>query len=248
MKKQLLFLTACILGANVAMAQYAGQVATNMGGGGADQSGTAGAIATLLGPISDAKAKRTFNPEEFQGSPYTNNNFLPTRVFYKDEDMGALYYRYNAYNGEIEVKESPAQDGIRALGRDKNIAILDGKNRMSFKTYIDRNKNTLNGYLTQLVDGENYDLYRRIRIKYTEGQKAANSFVKAIPSRFSQFTEYYVQKEGINRIDEFEGNNRSLYRLVGSENKDALKSFIKENNLNPKDEQDLIRIFQHLNK
>ncbi len=219
-----------------------------MGGGGADQSGTAGAIATLLGPISDANAKRTFNEEEFQGSPYTSNTYLPTRVFYKDEDMGSMYYRYNAYNGEIEVKESPAQQGIRALGRDKNIAILDGKSRMSFKTYIDRNNNTLNGYLTHLVDGEEFDLYRRIRVKYTEGQKAANSFVKAIPSRFSQFTEYYVQKKGVDRIDEFEVNNRNLYKLVGSEKKDDLKSFLKENNLSPKEEQDLIQIFQHLNK
>lgn len=202
----------------------------------------------LLGPITDANAKRTFNEEEFQGSPYTNNSFLPTRIFYKDEDMGAIYYRYNAYNGEIEVKESPVQEGIRALGRDKNIAILDGKSRMSFKTFIDRNNNTLNGYLTHLVDGEEYDLYRRIRIKYTEGQKAANSFVKAIPSRFSQFTEYYVQKKGVDRIDEFEGNNRSLYKLVGSENKDSLKSFMKENDLSPKEEQDLIRIFEHLNE
>ena len=248
MKKQLLFVTILFLSAHLAFAQYAGQVATNMSSGGAAQGATAGAIATLLGPIKEANTKRTFNPEEFQGSPYTNNSFLPTRVFYKDEDMGPLYYRYNAFNGEIEVKESPAEEGIRALGRDKNIAILNGKYPMSFKTFIDRNNNTLNGYLTQLVDGEEFDLYRRIRVKYTEGQKAANSFVKAVPSRFSQFTEYYVQKKGVNRIDEFVGNNRSLYQLVGSQGKNDLKSFLKENDLNPKEEQDLIRIFQYLNE
>lgn len=230
------------------MGQFSGQVATNMSGGGAAQGATAGAIATLLGPVSDAKAKRSFNLDDFQGSPYTNNNFQPTRVFYKDEDMGRLFYRYNALNNEIEVKQNPQEEGIRALGRDKNIAIMVDGNPMSFKTFVDRNKNTLNGYLTLLEEGENYDLYRRIRVKFTEGQKAANSFVKAIPARFSQFTEYYVQEKGVNRIDEFDVKNRSLYKLVGSDKKSAIKSYVKENGLNIKDEQDLIQVFQHLNQ
>ena len=71
-------------------------------------------------------------------------------------------------------------------------------------TFIDKGGNTMNGYLTQLVNGEHYDLFRRVHVKFTEGAPAQNSFVKAIPSRFSQFTEYYIQKKGVDRVDELQ--------------------------------------------
>ena len=232
--------------AGTAFGQFTGQIATNMSAGGADAGGTAGAINTLLGPVTDANQKRTINWDEFQGSPYTNNSFQPTQLFYKDENMGTVFYRYNALNEEIEVKQSVLEEGIRALGRDKNIAILNNGFPMSFKTFIDRNNNTLNGYLTVLMEGPKFTLYKRIRVKYTEGAPAANSFVKATPSRFAQFEEYYIQKEGVNRIDELDQRKGTIYKL-DSDRKEEIKAFMKENKLDVKTQSDLIRIVQFLN-
>ncbi|MDG1572091.1 hypothetical protein OZ410_07170 [Robiginitalea sp. M366] len=242
-----LTLTAFVCITGSAMAQFTGQIATNMSSGGAAQGATAGAISTLLGPVTDANAKRSFNLEEFQGSPYTSNTFKPTQLLYKEEDMGTVFYRYNALNEEIEIKQSLLEEGIRALGRDKNIAILVDGNPMSFKTFIDRNNNTLNGYLSVLAEGPNFTLYKRIRVKFTEGAPAANSFVKATPSRFAQFEEYYVQKAGVNRIDELDQRKGAIYRLDPAR-KDAIKAYLKENNLDVKDQADLVRIIQFLNQ
>lgn len=246
MTTRILTLASLVLTTSTAIAQFSGQVATNMSAGGAAQGATAGAISTLLGPVSDANSKRQINWEEFQGSPYTSNNFLPTQLIYKNEDMGTVFYRYNALNEEIEVKESLLQEGIRALGRDKNIAILNDGNPMSFKTFIDKNNNTLNGYLTTLVQGGKFTLYKRIRVKYTEGAPAANSFVKATPSRFAQFEEYYIQEEGVNRIDELNQRKGQIYKLDAAR-KDEIKAFMKENNLDVKDQADLVQIVQFLN-
>ncbi len=228
--------------------QYSGQVASNLSQGGAT-AGSTGAIANLLGPIRDALSKRSFNTEEFQGTPYVSNNFQSTTLYYGDEKIGAIYYRYNALNEEIEIKEQNIEGvGIRALGRDKKIKILNNEKHMSFMTFINLKGRTLNGYLTQLAEGETYDLYKRIHVKFTEGSPAANSFVKAIPSRFSHYTEYYVQKASIDRIDEIPLKNRQFLKLIKVDNNMDLKAFIKENKLDIKKEQDLIALINYLNE
>jgi len=229
--------------------QFSGQVATTMSSGGAAQGDTAGAIAMLLGPISDANSKRAVNWEDFQGSPYTTDEFQPAELFYKNDKIGTIFYRHNALNEEIEIKESKNQQGIRGLNRDKNIIIeVEGK-PMRFMTFIDKGGKTMNGYLTQLVDGEHYDLYRRVHVKFTEGAPAQNSFVKAIPSRFSQFTEYYIQKKGVDRVDELQQKNSKLYALAeNSEQKQLLKAFLKDNNLDVDNEEDLVRLIMFLDR
>lgn len=228
--------------------QYTGQIASNLSQGGAATGSTA-AIANLLGPISDAISKRSFSTEEFQGSPYVSNNFQPTTLYYGDEKIVAIYYRYNALNEEIEIKEQNIEGiGIRALGRDKKINILNNGKHMSFMTFIDIKGRTLNGYLTQLAKGETYDLYKRIHVKYTAGSPAANSFVKAIPSRFSHYHEYYIQKASIDRIDEISLKNRQLLKLIKEDKNVELKAYIKKNKLDIKKEQDLIALINYLNE
>ena len=231
-----------------AAGQYSGQVQSNMSSGGANAGSTA-QIQGLLGPISDALNKRTFNLEDFKGSPYTNNEFQKTELFYETEKLGPLFYRYNALNQEIEIKmENNENEGIRALGRDKKIAILvDGK-KTSFKTFIDKDGKTLNGYLTALTLDGKVSLYKRQYVKYTEGKKAENSFVQAVPSKFTHYVGYYLEIEGQNRIDEIELKNKKLLNMLSSDSRSKLQDFLKENKLNIKKEYDLIRAVRFLNE
>ena len=229
-----------------ANAQTAGQVANYSSSGGAGYS-SIGQLNAVLGPISDTKQKLATKQQNFQGSPYTSDLFLPTTLFYGEENLGELYYRYNAFNEEIEIKKTNLDtEGIRALGRDKKIAVLVNGKPMSFKTFIDKKGLTQNGYLTLIKAGK-YALYQRTDIKYTEGQKAQNSFVPAIPPRFSQFTEYYLEVDGKNRIDELELSNRKLLKLVADDDKESLKAFLKENKLKISDEKEVMEALDFLN-
>ncbi len=248
MKNRLLTLTLSVAISGLSYGQFSGQIQTTMGGGGAAQGATAGAIATLLGPVSDASQKRTMEWESFAGSPYTNNDYKPAELFYKDEKVGPVYYRYNALNEEIEIKESPVQEGLRGLSRDKNIILKVEGNPMRFMTFIDKEGKTLNGYLTQLVDGKNFDLYKRTRVKFTEGSKSSNSFVKDTPGRFSQFEEYYIQKTGVDRIDELVPKKGKLYNQMDSDQKAGLKAFIKENDLDLDNDKDLMSIILYMDR
>ena len=127
-----------------------------------------------------------------------------------------------------------------------NLITADGKS-FSFSTFIDKKGLTQNGYLTKLVDGK-YSFYKRYDVKYTQGQKAMNSFVKATPPRFSKFTEYYLEMDGRNRIDELELSNRKLLRLVDADQREALKLYLKENKIKINKESDVFKALAFLNK
>lgn len=233
--------------AQIGFGQYAGQASSNMSAGGGQ--GATGQIYDLMGPISERSKKNEDVYSEFQGSPYISNKFQSTTMFYGQENMGQIFYRYNALNEEIEIKKTNDEDApIQGLARDKKISILSNGKKMSFKTFTTSKKNTLNGYLTTIIDGKTYDLYKRNYVKFTEGKPAPNSFVKAVPARFSNFTEYYFQKEGTNRMDEIRLKNRQLLKLLDNSNRNALKTYLKENDLNIKNEADLIKAFAFLNQ
>ncbi|MFH6602262.1 hypothetical protein ACEZ3G_02145 [Maribacter algicola] len=239
----LMIFGACSLG----VAQYAGQASTTMSAGGGQ--GATGQIYDLMGPISERSAKTAERYVDFQGSPYVSNTFLPTTMYYGNENVGKIFYRHNALNDEIEIRQTTSdEEPLKSLSRDKEVSILvDGK-RLSFRTFVTSKKKTLNGYLLNLMDGETYKLYKRTHVKFTEGKPAPNSFVKAVPNRFSQFTEYYLQKEGVNRIDEISQKNSKLLKLVEGPKKEELKNYLKENKLNIKNEADLVKAVQFLNQ
>ncbi len=195
---------------------------------------------------------RTVNPsfENITGSAYLTDYFLPTKLYYEGEFMKNIYYRYNAYNQEIEVKQNSTGNiqNVASLNKDKKIAILVDNHKMSFKTFVTSKEKTLNGYLIMLLDGNEYDLYKREHIIFSSGRVSTNSFVSAVPNRFTTFTEYYFQKEGVNRIDEILPNNNKFLKLLDGQTKSSMKSFTKENKLNVKDEADLTKVFEELNK
>lgn len=247
MKKILMFAITAIASTTL-QAQYSGQIPTNLGG--ASQNAAAGAvISNFLGPVNEAYQKRReIDLDKFQGSPYTSNIFIPTMLKYNDEVVGSIYYRYNALNEEVEIKKTSSEEEVyQALVKDKEISLIVNGKPLSFKTFITEKKATTNGYLTLIQKGEQYDLYERTHVKFTEGQPAQNSFVAAVPSRFSKFTEYYFQKDGVNRIDQIPQKNKKLIKLVDDSEKEALKIFLKENNLNIKSETDLMQVFDYLN-
>lgn len=246
MKKIILFsITLCAI--NLSFGQYAGQVQVGNSGAGVSNA----MVASVIGDMNDQYdrlAKKT-GIDQFSGSPYTNDEFISAPVFYNDEGMGSVYYRYNAYNEEIELKKTKLpEEKVSSLVKDKAIKIMVKGKPMGFSTFIDKKGNTLNGYLTTVLDGKKYDLYKRIHVKFTEGQRAQNSFVKAVPNRFTHFIEYYYQEKGINRIDEVPLKASQLSKLFKEPLKSEIKNYIKDNNLDVKDEADLIKVFEYLNE
>lgn len=248
MKKSIL-LTFMVFAAVTMSAQTTGQLATynsNRGDGGV----TDAMYNYTAGSISEKYSEKDILADDnIQGSPYTSNSFSPTPLYYKDEKVGNIFYRYNALNEEIEIMKANIEgETIRSLARDKELNIRPNGKKMSFKTFVTSKQRTTNGYLTELVNGTEYELYKRINVKFTEATASQNSFVKAIPARFTKFTEFYMQKKGVNRMDEVLPKKGKLLKLIDASKKEAAKQFFKENDINLKNEVDLIQVFEFLNK
>jgi hypothetical protein len=175
------------------------------------------------------------------------NTFMPGRLYYGDELVGNIFYRYNAYNEEIEIKQKNIEaEPIRGLSKDKKIRLITQGKPTSFKTFVDKSGNTKNGYLTLLVSGD-YNLYKHLKVTFKEAKKAENSFVQGSPAKFTQFTEYFLEDSNGNRIDEIEMSNKKIVQLIGGEKGDELRAFLKENKIKVKDTNDLYRVMSFLN-
>ncbi len=227
-------------------AQMTGQVMSY--GSGAGNVNSLGQLEALMGPIGERSSKTDGIMENMQGSPYTSNEFQPGTVYYKDENSGKVFYRYNSYNEEIEIKQNNLKDEpLQSLGRDKNISMVsnDGK-ALRFSTFIDRKGLTQNGYLTRLIDGD-YSLFLRKTAKFTEGQKAPNSFVKATPPKFTQFSEYYLKVKGVDRVDEVEFKNKKFLKLLPDNVRSSTEEYLKKEKIKIKELDDLKKVLEHLN-
>ena len=225
--------------------QYAGQVAA----GSSYNAASSALVNSVIGDMNDqyARLSKRTGIDQFSGSPYTNDEFISAPVFYNEEGMGSFYYRYNAYNEEIELKKTKlAEEKVSSLVKDKAIKIMINGKPMGFSTFIDKKGNTTNGYLTTLLNGKKVNLYRRDNVKFTEGQKAQNSFVKAVPNRFTHFIEYYYQMDGVNRIDEIPLKENKLLKLFKEPLRAKIKTYIKDNNIDIKEEADLVKLFEYI--
>ncbi|MDO6470143.1 hypothetical protein [Maribacter sp. 1_MG-2023] len=194
-------------------------------------------------PSSTANIK-----EEIMGSPYLTDKFIKSQVFYEDELQGTYFVRYNAMNSIIEIKDTNLEEEIaKKLYPDKNISVKYLNKTLRFITYINKKKETKNGYLSLILDKERFKLYHRLAVKYAEGKAAANSMVNAIPSRFAQFEEFYYKKQDIERIDYLPTSKNGILRIIDKDKKEQVKTYLKENSFNYSNEEDLITIFEYIN-
>ena len=247
--KQLVVLPVLVIliAVNV-QAQTAGQVATYT-------SNSAGAAVSdglyhyAMGSMADRAAKSRVLDENIEGSPYESNNFSPGKLYFGEELVGELFYRYNAYNEEIEVKQQNLEGApIEGLSKDKQIRLVqDNGKPISFKTFLNKSGDTRNGYLTLLKAGD-YNLYEHLRVNFKDAKKAPNSLVKGTPAKFTQNTDYYLGIEGDTKIQQIQFNKKKLLQLISPADREAVNTFLKTEKIKVKTVEDLFKVVDVLNQ
>ena len=247
MKLNFLILLIAICTHSFLNAQVSGAAPTTEAGMFASAQGGNPTLNLVMMDIRTRKQKDAYLGEVV-GSPYLSEDFIKGKIYYDDEILGDFLIRYNALASEIEIKKTDlAEEEPKRLLADSKLRVKYRNRELRFTTYINKKEETKNGYLTRLVDGDNFKLYHRLAVKYSEGKKAANSMVSDIPSRFAHFEEYYYQKTGVNRIDYLYQSKGKFLKLFDKEQREIVQSFMKENKIDMDQEADLIRTFQFLN-
>ena len=115
------------------------------------------------------------------GSPYMSEGFLPCKIYVGEEFAGNFYYRHNAYNDEIEIKDYPGDPEKMSLHTDKRFRLVAGDTELSLKTLVTENGSYRNGYLNLISSGDRFKLYTRTKVKFTEATQPVNSLVRPTP-------------------------------------------------------------------
>lgn len=183
------------------------------------------------------------------GSPYMSEGFLPCKIYVDDEFAGDFYYRHNAYNDEIEIKDYPEDPEKLSLHTDKRFRLLSGDKELSLKNLVIEDGSYRNGYLNLISRGERFKLYTRTKVKFTEATQPVNSLVRPTPDKFTNYTDYYYSdsKKELDVAYYLKDRKRKFIQSFDKSIAGKLKDFIKEHKINVKKQEDLIKVFSFLN-
>nr|WP_321244314.1 hypothetical protein [uncultured Psychroserpens sp.] len=189
---------------------------------------------------------------DIKGSPYLSEKFKDGEYILNGESQGHFYLRYNVYNDQIEILVDASPENLSLaepsfdafLKYDKSKVLLDGKTIRSYY-YNDHNDNTVNSYFIEVNKTDKLTLLLRKRCVLTPAEKAATPNQADRAARFTTYDDYYIINEGEKYPKKIELNKRKLLKEF-PEQADALKQFIKNENINLDEESDLVKLTNYM--
>lgn len=177
-------------------------------------------------------------PNNVQGSPYANEEFVIGKVFVNDDKPYTGILRYNAYQDGIEMKTEKGI--ITLLKRDYLKAEIAGK------LYLIENF-TKNGairktYFVELSKGKARLLLKQGK-KFVEERQATSSYSKGQPPKFEDEISYYVITEG-NAAIETRLKAKDFIEAL-PDHKKEVSAFVKKNKLKMKTEEEVIQVLNY---
>tara|TARA_R110002051_G_scaffold302135_1_gene370413 strand:+ start:8913 stop:9671 length:759 start_codon:yes stop_codon:yes gene_type:complete len=181
------------------------------------------------------------------GSPFENEAYQNGKVYYDGEFLGDYYFRFNAYNQEFELKKTLLpEEKMQALIKDPKVTLTTNDASYTYNSMLTQNKKAEEGYLRLFYKGTNYSLYERYFVKFKEGKPAENSMVTAIPSKFSNYTEYYFSSVNNDIISEIPQKQSRFIKTFSKKDIEKVKSYIDSNDIQLSNKETLISIYSLL--
>jgi hypothetical protein len=184
--------------------------------------------------------------ESYVGTPYNNPSYLPGNVYNGNELLATnVALRYNAVADEIEIKESLSSpdDEAKVLTKSPDIFVKIQSDIFVFVPYEGGIEG--GGYFQVLHEGPRYDLFKKMVKDFKPYKKASTSITRDIPASFIDRPVYYiVTKSG--KFYQLPEKQSKMYQVF-SENKELVKEYVKENDLDLREEKDLVRLIKYYN-
>ena len=203
----------------------------------------------IMGKQSAAGKSNTANIE---GSAYDSENFLTGTIIHGEKTYKNVLLRYNVYADEVEMKisdpEDKKNDEIYGLVKTPELSFVINNEKIKYTDFFRKDKKNKNsGNLFVLFEGNKYSLYKRKLKIYKGSKKATTSLQRSFPARFVDDMKYYLQA-GEQTPVLIKPKLKYIISLLNNTEKDAVKDYVKENNIDIKKERDLITLFSYINK
>lgn len=179
--------------------------------------------------------------ENIEGSPYANEVFVFGSL-YIDAKLHKknVLLRYNIFSEEIEISTSgkSKESSYNALLKNPSYYARIGKTTYIFAPYNDSNKD--GGYFEFIASGNHFDLYEKTKVKFIKATEP-RPYAPSASAKFLRSTAYYlVSKKG--KFLKIPKNHSKIIKEWDSDG-DKLKVFLKTNNIDLSQKNDLVRTF-----
>jgi hypothetical protein len=198
-------------------------------------------IGSSSGVITPAQAGISYREVEIEGSPYIDEIFKKGQTIINDKNVSDVLMRYDAYHDVIEIMNE--NNKVRTLLRRNNIvAVIDNT------TYMVREYefagSVKEGYFNPLNEG-----YTRLLVKpkkkFVQAKNPENGYDTFSPAQYLDISMYYMQN-GDKPAKEIKLSKKRVLGFLSNHSK-ILNKYIKENALNMRSKNDIIRLIEYYN-
>ncbi len=183
------------------------------------------------------------------GSPFENEEYEKGKVIYNNEILGDYYYRFNAYNQEVELKKTLLpEEKMEALIKDPLVSLETNGDYYVYTSMLSKNQKIEEGYVKLFYSGDKYKLYERYFVKFKEGKPAENSMVNPIPSKFTTYKEYFYKDKNEDIIKEIPFKKSKFLKIFSNDDLIEIKELLKSKDYNLNDKEDLTDLYKSLEK
>lgn len=184
--------------------------------------------------------------KNIEGSPYESSSFLPGAIYTTEKKLATnVPLRYNIFADEIEMKKSfSAEDSeYSSLVKDPEYFV---KIRNDIYVFIMYNGSVDDGgYFNVLTDGKHYDLYKKSKVTFIDKQFGRTNYERDTPAHFKKSVAYYLVSED-GTFYELPNKKNKLIDVFSAKSKE-IKKYIKDNNIDIKEEKGLVKIVDYYN-
>lgn len=182
-----------------------------------------------------------------KGSAYEKEDFALGKVFAEDEFLDKVYFRYNAFSDELEIKKTQLkEEEFKALVKNEDIYLISNTGeKYIYREFYAENGEMQRGYLKILSETENASLYKQYAVKYFEGREAQNSMVNPLPSRFTPFPGYFIKTKSGERILELPTKKRKLFKFLEDNVEGFQSKHLNNDDLDFDSEQSILIFFNN---
>ncbi|WP_420320842.1 hypothetical protein [Flagellimonas sp.] len=190
------------------------------------------------------RPSNTIDLSNIEGSPYYTDNFKKGQLFYKNDLMGSFYLRYNAFQDQMEIKNSDlAEEQFQFLVQSNDIrTMVDGK-EIQYFTFKATDGLQGNSYFTKEFTGDKYVLYSNMRKKYSPAKASTNSLAQSIPAKFIDDVSVFYGSKGEASLMAIPKKKKDFLEIFPYNNRPAIKKYIRDKRLRPSNLDHLKSIF-----
>lgn len=223
--------------------------------------GTVGQETNLTGINQILREKqyemREYNEQmlnKIKGTPYLSEEFLPSRVYLKDNKKPIkAKLKYNAHSDNFEFLQRGRLLVLANIEKIDSIRYMD--KTFITTTYVKKETGLFGsstskkeGFLAELVKGP-CSLFKGYSVKFYEEDPPDTGYDEYQPPRFERENPVYCLQFNDDRhprvINSF--RKRKLLEKFGDHEKE-LDGYIKNHNLNLREESDLVKLIRYYNK